>query len=306
VGVVLELRTGPLAGKTISLSSSQSILIGRAAERAQFAVPHDSLMSGVHFAMECGPNGCRVIDKKSTNGTFLNGAKIREPMLLANGDEIKSGQTVFVVRIAPDDKPRAISASPQVIGQVPVAVPYQAPASANKTSSPTQANAPARAPAAATPASTPSARPSQPPALAIGSWVFHKIPDRWQIQEGLGIQQIVKDAFASSIGVMEEPLGPGITLMKYIEAQTLMFRESLQEPRIDAVAAPVITGSEETAAIEIRFTIKDGPSVFFRRVYVRGGSGIGVLTLTTLEKDLASVRPIYDSALAGISFSRKE
>src|SRR5260370_3334643 len=81
-------------------------------------------MSGVHFAVECGPNGCRVIDKGSTNGTHLNGAKIQEAML-ASGDEIKSGQTVFVVRIVPDDQLPTASSSPNAAAQSPAAIPRE-------------------------------------------------------------------------------------------------------------------------------------------------------------------------------------
>jgi hypothetical protein len=145
-----------------------------------------------------------------------------------------------------------------------------------------------------------------PPALTIGGWAFYKIPNDWQIQEGLGIQQIVKDAFPASIGAMEEPMGPGITLAQYVEAHTKMFRENLPEPKVDAVAPPAIRDSEETAALEIRFTIKDGPAVYWRSVYARSGSTIGVLMLTTLEKDLSSVRPIYDSVLSVVSFSHNQ
>jgi len=86
VGVILQIKAGPFAGKQLRLSTDQSLLIGRAPDRAQFAIPHDNHMSGIHFAVECGPNGCRVIDKGSTNGTQLNGAKIKESML-ASGDE---------------------------------------------------------------------------------------------------------------------------------------------------------------------------------------------------------------------------
>jgi pSer/pThr/pTyr-binding forkhead associated (FHA) protein len=303
MSLALQIKLGPLAGKTISVASRQSVLIGRAAERAQFAVPHDNQMSGVHFAVECGPNGCRVIDKKSTNGTFLNGARIQEAMLLANGDEIKSGQTIFVVHIVPDHQPVAPSANSAVVGPSSIAVAPRSQAEASQS--------PGQRPVAATPkppapVPPPSPNVSKPPAFAIGSWAFQKIPERWQIQEGLGIQQIVKDAFPASIGVTEEPLGPGITLPEYVEAHTKMFREHLPEPKIDLAASPAIPGSEETAALEIRFTIKDGPSVYFRRVYVRSGSTIGVLTLTALEKDLQAIRPLYDSTLSAVSFSRQE
>src|SRR6266581_4536249 len=358
VGVVLEIKAGPFAGKKIALANAQSILIGRAAERAQFAIPHDNHMSGVHFAVECGPSGCRVVDKKSTNGTLLNGAKIQEAML-ATGDEVKSGQTIFVVRIVPDDQLPAAASGAQVFGQAPVAAQRETPPAPAARESPAApaarefpapAAAPVRAPVVSPPAPSrpapqqrasnlnerpapasaaqgqPAAQPvpprpaprppvpgsaiparrDQPPTLAIGSWAFYKIPPGWQIQEGLGIQLDAKDAFPSSIGAMEERLGPGITLQQYVEAQTKMFREYLREPKIDAALPPTIPGAVETVALEVRYSTKEGPSIYYHRVYARSGSTIGVLTLTTLEKDLSSLRPAYDSVLSGISFSRKE
>jgi pSer/pThr/pTyr-binding forkhead associated (FHA) protein len=276
MGVALQVKSGPFASRIVTVRTGQSFVVGRAPERAQFAVPHDDLMSGVHFVIECGPSGCRVIDKGSTNGTQLNGAKIQEATL-ANGDEIKSGQTVFVVRIVPDNQLSALSSSP--IAATP------------------------KPPAAAL---LPAALPSPQPTLTIGGWAFHKIPDRWQIQEGLGIQQVVKDAFPASIGVMEEPLGSGVTLSQYVEAHSKMFREHLPEPKIDVAVPPTIRGSDETAALDIHFRIKDGAAVYYRRVYARSGSTLGVLTLTALEKDLSAVRPLYDSVVSAVSFSRKE
>jgi predicted component of type VI protein secretion system len=336
VPIILEIKSGPSVGKSLGIRDGQSLLIGRAPDRAQFAVPHDTHMSGVHFAIECGPNGYRVIDKKSTNGTHLNGAKIQEAML-ASGDEIKSGQTVFVVRIVPDDQLLAVSSSPQAVAQPPAAAPREfaspgpspirvpvAPAQSptpmqdrtykvpeSPAQSPAVQDRPAPRPVAPTPrplapSAVPSMRSGQPPALAIGSWAFYKIPDGWQIQEGLGIQQDVKDAFPASVGAMEEPLGPGITLPQYVEAQTKMFREYLREPKIDAALPPAIPGSAETVALEVRYSTKDGQSIYYHRVYVRSGTTIGVLTLTTMEKDLPALRPVYDSVLSAISFSRKD
>jgi hypothetical protein len=292
--MILETKAGPLTGQQISVPVGQPLLIGRAADRAQFAVPPDNLMSGVHFAVECGPDGCRVIDKNSTNGTYLNGAKIREPMLLANGDEIKSGQTVFVVRMVPDNPPSRLFSNQQAVGQSPGTPPRPALVAPTNTPSPIPATAAAR--------TTAPPLSGKPPALMIGSWTFHKIPEDWQIQEGLGIQQKIKDAFPASIGATEEPLGPGTTLPIFVEAHSKMFRESLPDSRIETVAAPAVSGSEETAAVEIHFTIKGGPAACFHRLYVRNGSTIGVLTLTLLEKDLAAIRPAFDSAVSTISF----
>ncbi len=195
-------------------------------------------------------------------------------MFLSNGDEIKSGQTIFVVRIVSGDAFSALPFSPVSASQPP------APSS--------------------------SQHPGQAPALTIGSWAFHKIPNGWQIQERLGIQQVVKDAFPSSIGAIEEPLGPGLTLQHYVDAHTKMFREHLRDPKISVAVPPVIHGSVETAALEIQYSPKEGPSIFFRRDYARHGSILGVLTLTTLEKDLPSIRLVYDSVLSAVSFSHDE
>ncbi len=333
--VLLEIKAGPSVGKKIQLANGQSVVIGRAPDRAQFAIPQDNHMSGVHFAVECGAGGCRVVDKKSTNGTFLNGARIQEAML-ASGDEIRSGQTVFVARIVPDDQlsaapPIAQSASPPPLvtpkeppappppppGRVARPAPAPVPEPSYRVPEEPSLSAPSQGAYAPRPAPPPPApkppqpgpivpsRPGQPPALSIGSWVFARIPAGWQIQEGLGIQLNAKDdkVFPSNIGAMEEPLGPGITLPQYVEAQTKMFREYLREPKIDAALPPKIPGATETIALEVRFNTKDGPSIYTRCVYARGRSAIGVLTLTTLEKDLSSVRPAYDSFLAGASFS---
>src|SRR5437773_4654459 len=215
---MLEIRIGALAGRKIPIRSGESLLIGRAEGRAQFAIPHDNQMSGVHFAVECGPSGCRVVDKKSTNGTLLNGAKIQEAML-ATGDEIKSGQTIFVVRIVPDDQlPASGQASvaaqretpPAPAGRefpAPAAAPVRAPVVSppppsqpapqqrasnlnERGASPSAAQGqpaaqpvPLRpAPRLPIPGSASQARPGQPAALAIGSWAFYRIPPGWQIQ----------------------------------------------------------------------------------------------------------------------------
>ena len=342
VGLILEIKTGPFVGKKVPVANGQSLVIGRAPNRAQFAIPHDNHMSGVHLAVECSPNGCRITDKKSTNGTFLNGARVQEAMLAA-GDVIKVGQTVFAVRIVPDDQlpgaspiaqstssspsnapreaapkegsvpatpaspPPGVSPPPPVVPdrssklreEPPPSIPSQRP----DAPQPAPPLPPARKPAQ--PEVSPAVRSGQPTALAIGSWAFARIPVGWQIQEGLGIQLKAKDdtVFPSNVGAMEEPLGPGITLSQYVEAQTKMFREYLPEPQIDAALPPKIPGAFETIALELRFITKNGSSMFYRCVYARSRSAIGVLTLTALEKDLSSVRPAYDSFLAGASFS---
>ncbi len=68
--LILQIKAGPLGGKQVTVANGRSIVIGRAPDRGQFAIPHENHMSGVHFAVECGPSGGRVIDRKDTRYLF--------------------------------------------------------------------------------------------------------------------------------------------------------------------------------------------------------------------------------------------
>ena len=100
--VILESSSATSAGRRVTLNEQAATLIGRDSKRVQFAVPHDKLMSSLHFAIEYSEKGCRLLDLNSSNGTFLNGARVKEA-ILANGDEIRAGNTIFVIRMLPDD-----------------------------------------------------------------------------------------------------------------------------------------------------------------------------------------------------------
>src|SRR5580658_6106507 len=162
MGVLLEIRDGPMAGQVIGLKTGETVTFGRAAGRAQFALAHDTFMSGVHFAVECRASGCRVQDRKSSNGTFLNGAKVQDA-LLANGDEIKGGQTIFKVKIVADAK-LASMVPPQEAA--PPAAPLPWPRAAEpappSTPEPPPRGAEPGAPPARGPESSPPLRPQEP------------------------------------------------------------------------------------------------------------------------------------------------
>ncbi len=99
--IFLEIRSGPNAGTTIPLKPGQLLRIGRHPQ-ADHSIPDDKRMSSLHFAIDCGEKGCRLLDLKSSNGTFLNGARVNEATLV-NGDEIRAGNTVFVTRIIAEE-----------------------------------------------------------------------------------------------------------------------------------------------------------------------------------------------------------
>ena len=99
--VLLEISSAIQAGTKLRLSSGRALRIGRTAN-ADHSFPDDKQMSGLHFAIESREKGCRLVDLDSSNGTFLNGTRVKEAML-ANGDQIRAGTTVFVVRMMRED-----------------------------------------------------------------------------------------------------------------------------------------------------------------------------------------------------------
>jgi len=107
----LEIRSGPTAGYKIPITHGMPLRLGRN-PKADHAFPDDKLMSSLHFAIDYGEKGCRILDLQSSNGTFLNGARVNEA-LLANGDEIRAGNTVFVIRILADEPLFATPPNPQ-------------------------------------------------------------------------------------------------------------------------------------------------------------------------------------------------
>ncbi|HLZ49787.1 MAG TPA: FHA domain-containing protein [Candidatus Acidoferrum sp.] len=396
MGLILEIRNGPMTGKVIGLRTGESITVGRAAGRAQFALPHDTFMSGEHFAFECGPSGSRVVDRKSSNGTFLNGARIQHAML-ANGDEIKAGQTIFAVKIVADAKlaslmpPEEVAPPPQGIAPPPtppqrrrpaeptpraeepsspppprsgwpVEQPKGAPANSQEPSPGSDAREAARVESVPEIASEPPAIPTseldrhvapsrpavvEPPraaedsasgrakqlpqsvpppgvaphiaekfrdlpaargvmgpggaAFAVMGWSFPAAPADWQIQEGFGLQQSGHEEFPGSVAASEEILG-GITLQQFVESQISTLRGYLRDPKIEPTMPPRVGGADESMAVDVRHSTKDGRELVYRRIYARSGSSVGVLTVTTLAADFPQVLQSLQPLLEGAAF----
>jgi hypothetical protein len=321
--VVLEAISGPIAGKRITLAFGEVRSFGRT-EKADMPLG-DDFMSGLHFAVEYGPSGCRVIDKGSRNGTFLNDAKVGEA-LVAAGDKIRAGQTTFVVQFsrsggAAVSPPASVSApqpsAPQIAAPAPPPVPpapsIAAPASpgVSAPAAPLPPSTPALA-AAVPPPPPPQAAPAvprpvpslqrRPAALTVGSWSFGRIPEGWQPLEGYGVQQARTNAFQSSVVATEEQLFEGSTLQQFVEAQVTMMRQYLREPHIEAALPPGIPGAEEAVAVDVRYSTREGEGVLYKRVYARAGAAVGVLTLTTLERELQAVLPAFRELIDETSF----
>jgi hypothetical protein len=94
----LEATEGPLSGE------SYPVLIGRVRlgkspsveGSATLMTLADPYMSRSHAAIEAGTGGAVLLDLGSTNGTFVNGARV-ERAILQNGDQVRMGRTTLRV-----------------------------------------------------------------------------------------------------------------------------------------------------------------------------------------------------------------
>jgi len=92
---VLEVREGPLAGKIYRLEGFP-VLLGRR-DSCDIALPDESV-SRRHARLEPRDGGWVLTDLNSSNGTFVNGVRIRSTAL-APGDSVKLGATLCAFRV---------------------------------------------------------------------------------------------------------------------------------------------------------------------------------------------------------------
>ncbi len=120
--VTLTVKGGELAGKEYCFDGLRKIVIGRGSdcdlslpERLEF-----TYVSRHHCVITVAGSDVRVRDLGSRNGTFLNGMQIGRPVTwhlsglaaampfweydVTDGDELKVGETVFVVEIIPSTR----------------------------------------------------------------------------------------------------------------------------------------------------------------------------------------------------------
>ena len=83
---------GVYAGHVFEITSA-SMVIGREADNP-IALPNDGTASRRHATITQSSDGCSIRDEGSSNGTFVNGARVTE-QALSPGDEIQIGGTKF-------------------------------------------------------------------------------------------------------------------------------------------------------------------------------------------------------------------
>lgn len=97
VRLLLEAVSGPVAGRRIEVKQGTILRIGRTA-KSDYVIAEDPYLSSQHFSVECDGLQCRVRDLASSNGTFVNGARITETVVQQE-DTVMAGGSSFLIRI---------------------------------------------------------------------------------------------------------------------------------------------------------------------------------------------------------------
>ena len=95
--VNLKVTAGPYRGRIFSFSQHDSFLIGRNPD-AHLCLSDDRYFSRNHCLLEMNPPHSFLRDLGSTNGTFVNGQRVKDAFL-KNGDRIQCGETILVVEV---------------------------------------------------------------------------------------------------------------------------------------------------------------------------------------------------------------
>ena len=77
------------------LSQQERVVIGRSPD-ADFVVV-DPAVSSIHAVLTFSGGTWSLEDGRSTNGTWVNGWRVSEPVLVRPGDELTVGETTFVL-----------------------------------------------------------------------------------------------------------------------------------------------------------------------------------------------------------------
>ena len=115
--VTLRVLSGPHVGRAFTFDQHDTFLIGRS-DTAHLCLPDDRFFSRNHCILEINPPRCFLRDLGSTNGTYVNGARVQEAFL-HNGDQVQGGQTVLAVEVTTDQQP-TVNYSDQYASTLPL------------------------------------------------------------------------------------------------------------------------------------------------------------------------------------------
>jgi hypothetical protein len=107
----------------------------------------------------------------------------------------------------------------------------------------------------------------------------------------------------ASVGLGQDTLSSEDGLAEYIEKQKKLIEGHLSEAKFAGPQATTFSGADEAQLLFVRHNVPSAGSMLHAQTYVRLGCWLGIITLTTPEAHLRTVRPDYETFVKGLRVS---
>jgi hypothetical protein len=137
---------------------------------------------------------------------------------------------------------------------------------------------------------------------AVGRWSVTGMPGGWIFVADFGIRQMRMEAgsVAASVGVGQDTLDSEGALQEYVEKQMKLIGGYLKDTKFAGPQPTSFAGADEARLLFVRHDAVQAGNMLHAQTYVRSGLWLGIITLTTLEDQLKTVRPDYDAFVKGL------
>ena len=107
---------------------------------------------------------------------------------------------------------------------------------------------------------------------------------------------------AANVGLGQDKLETADGLAAYLQKQVELIGERLPEAKIAGPQVSSFPGAEEAYLLLVKHSVDAVGTMIHLQRYVRVGLWVGIVTLTTPETQLSTVRPDYDNFVQGLRF----
>lgn len=128
------------------------------------------------------------------------------------------------------------------------------------------------------------------------------LPQGWAVIYGFGIRQLSPGTpmILANVALGQDNLETAEDFSAYLDSQVEMIQNNLNAPKIAGPQPTAFPGSDEARLMLVRHTPPGVEAVIHVQTYVRIGTWVGIITLTSSEDQLRTVRPYSDQFVQGL------
>jgi hypothetical protein len=128
------------------------------------------------------------------------------------------------------------------------------------------------------------------------------LPQGWAVIYGFGIRQAfpASQMILANVSLGQDDIASAEDFPAYVDSQVKMIQETLNVPKIAGPQPTAFPGADEACLLLVRHTPPGIEAVIHVQTYVRMGTWVGIITLTSSEDQLRTVRPYSDQFTQGL------